>query len=84
MFFRFVLMDKRKSDLKEFLKKVKELRGFGDMNSYQVVRDFKTLAEDVPDEKLNTIIQDFSNPQTYKSGKEKLIKNVESELDDID
>ncbi|GGI29119.1 hypothetical protein [Pedobacter mendelii] len=76
-------MEQRKSDLKDFLKKVKELRGFGDMNSYQVVRDFKYLAEDEPDEKLDVIIEDLSNPQTYKIGKEKLIKKVEHKLKDL-
>ncbi|RNL52158.1 hypothetical protein [Pedobacter jejuensis] len=76
-------MEKRKSDLKDFLRKVKDLRGFGDMNSYQVVKDYKHLAEDEPDEKLNVIIEDFSNPQTYKEGKDKLIRKVERKLRDL-
>jgi len=73
-------MEKRKSELTSFLQKVKQLRGFGDMNSYKVVNEFKEIAGDVHEEKLKSIIEDFSKPDTYQNGKASLIKNVESEL----
>ncbi|MDN3588548.1 hypothetical protein QWY86_17840 [Pedobacter aquatilis] len=73
-------MEKRKSELTSFLQKVKQLRGFGDMNSYKVVSEFKQIAGDDYEEKLRNIIEDFSKPHTYQNGKSSLIKKVESEL----
>lgn len=73
-------MEKRKSELTSFLQKVKQLRGFGDMNSYKVVSEFKEIAGEEHEEKLKNIIEDFSKPHTYQNGKASLIKNVESEL----
>jgi len=50
------------------------------MNSYQVVNEFKTLSND-KDQKIEHIIEDFSNPETYYNGKNRLIKEVEDQLD---
>ncbi|GAA3981233.1 hypothetical protein GCM10022246_36640 [Pedobacter ginsengiterrae] len=73
-------MKKQNTQLKDFLARVKQLRGFGDMNSYQVVNEFKTLSND-KDQKIEHIIEDFSNPETYYNGKNRLIKEVEDQLD---
>jgi len=64
-----------------FLKKVMLLRGFGDMDSYKVISEYRELAEERSHEKLDLIIADFSDPKTYEKGKEKLIKEVRSFLD---
>ena len=73
-------MKKQNTQLKDFLARVKQLRGFGDMNSYQVVNEFKTLSND-KDLKIEHIIENFSNPETYYNGKNRLIKEVEDQLD---
>ena len=73
-------MKKQNTQLKDFLARVKQLRGFGDMNSYQVDNEFKTLSND-KDQKIEHIIEDFSNPETYYNGKNRLIKEVEDQLD---
>jgi len=73
-------MKKQNTQLKDFLARVKQLRGFGDMNSYQVVNEFKTLSND-KHQKIEHIIEDFSNPETYYNGKNRLIKEVEDQLD---
>lgn len=73
-------MKKQNTQLKDFLARVKQLRGFGDMNSYQVVNEFKTLSND-KDQKIEHIIEDFSNPATYYNGKNRLIKEVEDQID---
>lgn len=73
-------MKKQNTQLKDFLARVKQLRGFGDMNSYQVVNEFKTLSND-KDQKIEHIIEDFSSPETYYNGKNRLIKEVEDQLD---
>lgn len=74
-------MKQKNAELKDFLARVKQLRGFGDMNSYQVVNEFKELSSD-KNQKVEHIIEDFSNPETYYNGKNRLIKEVESQLND--
>ncbi|WP_316831182.1 hypothetical protein [Pedobacter aquatilis] len=66
---------KRKSDLSTFLQKVKQLRGFGDMNSYSLVTEFKDLGN-IPDYKIRNIIEDMSSPQTWNNGKSIFIETV--------
>ncbi|MFC3562261.1 hypothetical protein [Pedobacter jamesrossensis] len=65
----------RQSDLSTFLQKVKQLRGFGDMNSYSLVTEFKTLGN-IPDSKIKNIIEDMSSPQTWNNGKSIFIETV--------
>ncbi|WP_316831552.1 hypothetical protein [Pedobacter aquatilis] len=73
-------MEKRKTDLKSFLTRVKHLRGFGDMDAYKVASDFKKLSENEADESISNIIKDFSSLSTYDKAKQALIDKVESEL----
>ncbi|KQR66879.1 hypothetical protein [Pedobacter sp. Leaf176] len=65
----------KKSDLSIFLQKVMLLRGFGDMNSYSLVTEFKNLGK-IPDYKMKNIIQDMSSPQTWNNGKSIFIETV--------
>jgi len=65
----------RKSALSTFLLKVKQLRGFGDMNSYSLTTEFKSLAN-VSDSKINHIIEDMSSPKTWNNGKSIFIESV--------
>ncbi|MFC4211292.1 hypothetical protein ACFOWA_08880 [Pedobacter lithocola] len=65
----------RKSDLSTFLQRVKQLRGFGDMNSYILVAEFKDLGN-IPDYKINDIIEHMSCAQTWNNGKSIFIESV--------
>ncbi|MCZ4223150.1 hypothetical protein [Pedobacter rhodius] len=73
-------MEKRKTDLKTFLTRVKQLRGFGDMDAYKAAADFKKISENDADESISNIIKDFSDISTYDKGKSALINKIESEL----
>lgn len=73
-------MEKRKTDLKTFLTRVKQLRGFGDMDAYKAAADFKKISENAADESISDIIKDFSSVSTYDKAKRALIDKVESEL----
>jgi len=64
-----------KPDLSIFLQKVKQLRGFGDMNSYSLVTEFKNYGN-IPDYKIRSIIEDMSSPQTWNNGKLIFIETV--------
>jgi len=75
-----VLMEKSKTDLKTFLNRVKQLRGFGDMDAYKVAADFKKISENEADGSISDIINDFSSLSTYDKAKRALIDKVESEL----
>ncbi|GGI27545.1 hypothetical protein [Pedobacter mendelii] len=65
----------RKSDLSTFLQRVKQLRGFGDMNSYILVTEFKDIGN-IPEHKIQNIIEDMSSPQTWNNGKSIFIETV--------
>ncbi|RZL28201.1 MAG: hypothetical protein EOO96_21190 [Pedobacter sp.] len=65
----------QKSELCTFLQKVKQLRGFGDMNSYSLVTEFKGLGN-IPEYKIRTIIEDLSSPKTWNNGKLIFIETV--------
>ncbi|WP_231464011.1 MULTISPECIES: hypothetical protein [unclassified Pedobacter] len=65
----------RKSALSSFLLKVKQLRGYGDMNSYSLATEFKSIAN-VSDSMINHIIEDMSSPQTWNNGKSFFIETV--------
>lgn len=75
-----MLMGKSKTDLKTFLTRVKQLRGFGDMDAYKAATDFKKMSENEVDESISDIINDFSSLSTYDKAKRALIDKVESEL----
>ncbi|MCZ4222589.1 hypothetical protein [Pedobacter rhodius] len=62
-----------------FLKRVQQLRGYGDMDSYVLVNEFMKFAN-VPEKNLTGIIEDFSSPKTWIFGKRKLINDVETML----
>lgn len=70
------------SKMSTFLQKVKQLRGFGDMDSYSLVREFKNLGN-VPDEAIDGIIVYMASPQTWNFGKIAFIQNVENFIQDI-
>lgn len=65
----------KKSDLSNFLQRVKQLRGFGDMNSYSLVNEFKSIGN-IPESKITNIIEDMSSPQTWNNGKSIFIESV--------
>ncbi|MDN3587096.1 hypothetical protein QWY86_10480 [Pedobacter aquatilis] len=65
----------RKSALSSFLLKVKQLRGYGDMNSYSLAAEFKSIGN-VSDSKINHIIEDMSSPQTWNNGKSIFIESI--------
>jgi len=68
--------------LSTFLQKVKQLRGFGDMDSYSLVREFKNLCN-VPDDAIDGIIEDMASLQTWNFGKIAFIQNVENFIQEI-
>jgi len=70
-------MLKDNAQMSSFLKKVQQLRGYGDMDSYVLVKEMKKIAN-LSKENLDEIIEDFSAPQTWISGKIKLIHDVET------
>lgn len=72
---------KNNGDLQVFLKKVMFLRGFGDMDSYKVITEYKEIAQQGGEGKLDSIIADFSDPKTYEKGKKQLIKEVKQSID---
>lgn len=73
--------------LSSFLAKVKHLRGYGDMNSYNLVKEFRTLSNlsenPVPPDQVHNIINDLSAPSTWNIGKNNFIQNIETFIDDI-
>ncbi|MDN3586345.1 hypothetical protein QWY86_06685 [Pedobacter aquatilis] len=70
--------DKLKT-LDNFLFRVKQLRGYGDMNSFNLVNELKELYEVLPEspEKIDNIIKDLAAPQTWSNGKKALKDRVE-------
>lgn len=76
-------MEQRINDLREFLKKVKELRGYGDMNSYKVVKDYNELAQETANDHIDNIITALSSPRTFNDVKTKMISNASHELKEI-
>jgi len=70
------------TQLSTFLKRVQQLRGYGDMDSYCLVNEFKSLVN-VPENTVHNIIQDLSSPQTWNFGKSKFIDKVENVIEDI-
>ena len=70
------------SQMSSFLKKVQQLRGFGDMDSYSLVNEFKRFTN-LPENSLDRIIEDFSSPSTWNIAKRKLIDDVETVIGDI-
>ena len=48
--------------LKSFLKKIQQLQGYGDMNSYVLAYEYKKIT-DVSDTNLDKIIDAFSSPK---------------------
>ncbi len=72
------LMNTQEANLKSFLNKVKQLRGFGDMDSYRIVSELKNLKADLSEEQLHSVIQNFSTPESYDEGKNWIIDNLEN------
>ncbi|PWS26619.1 hypothetical protein DHW03_17810 [Pedobacter yonginense] len=70
------------SKMSSFLRKVKQLRGFGDMDSYSLVREFKNLVN-ASDGEIENIIENMASPQTWNYGKNAFIQNVENIIQDI-
>ena len=65
------------AQMSSFLKKVQQLRGYGDMDSYVLVKELKKIAN-LSKENLDEIIEDFSAPKTWILGKMKLINDIEA------
>lgn len=76
-------MERKASELKDFLKKVKELRGFGDMNSYKVVKDYDEIAQGAAKDNTHNIITALSSRLTFDEICRKMIVNAEQELDQL-
>jgi len=70
------------SQMSSFLRKVQQLRGFGDMDSYNLVNEFKKFGN-MPENSLNKIMEDFSSPRTWNIAKSRLIDNVETVIGEI-
>jgi len=68
--------------LKSFLKKIQQLRGYGDMNSYVLAYEYKKIA-DVSDTNLEKIIDAFSSPKTWYLGKTKFIDDIETQIGEV-
>ena len=73
-------MEKRKTDLKTFLTRVKHLRGFGDMDAYKAAADFKKISLNEAGDEISEIMKDFSQLATYNKAKQALIDKIELEL----
>jgi len=76
-------MNMSKTELSAFLRKVKHLRGFGDMDSYKYVRKLEDLGHNDKYE-LRRIIDGFSTPETYSTAKKALINQIEKRINDTD
>ncbi|WP_316829646.1 hypothetical protein [Pedobacter aquatilis] len=70
------------SQMSSFLKKVQQLRGFGDMDSYNLVNEFKKFTN-ASENNINRMIEDFSSPRTWNVAKRNLIDDVETVIGDI-
>ena len=68
--------------LKSFLKKIQQLKGYGDMNSYVLAYEYKKIA-DVSDTNLEKIIDAFSSPKTWYLGKTKFIDDIETQIGEV-
>lgn len=66
------------NQLSSFLSKVRRLRGFGDMDAYRLVDEYRSLSGSVPETRINKMINDLSSPLTYQMAKERFIDSVES------
>ncbi|KQR66931.1 hypothetical protein ASF92_19460 [Pedobacter sp. Leaf176] len=75
------MMNKSKTELSAFLRKVKHLRGFGDMDSYKYVRKLEDLGH-ADKYELRQIIDGFSTPETYDMAKSALIIQIEKRIED--
>lgn len=69
--------------LTNFLFKVRQLRGYGDMDSYRLVNDFKKLHDGVDEVQVNRIIHEFSSHETYDLGKQHFIQGINSLMDEV-
>ncbi|PWS29014.1 hypothetical protein DHW03_04050 [Pedobacter yonginense] len=73
--------------LNTFLARVKHLRGYGDMNSYNLVKEFKSFGKltenPLPSNQVDDIINELSSPRTWNNGKNNFIQNIETFIDDI-
>jgi len=74
-------MNKSKTELSAFLRKVKHLRGFGDMDSYKYVKKLEDLGHN-DEHELRKIIDGFSTPETYGIAKNALINQIEKRIKD--
>ncbi|WP_231459283.1 MULTISPECIES: hypothetical protein [unclassified Pedobacter] len=63
------------------MKKIQLLQGYGDMNSYALAQEYKKFAN-VSEIKLNKIVDAFSSPRTWHSGKRKFIDDIETQIGD--
>jgi len=70
-------MLKDNTQVSSFLKKVQQLRGYGDMDSYVLVKELMKFAN-FSEKNLDEIIEDFSSPKTWILGKMKLINDIEA------
>ena len=70
-------MLKDNAQVSSFLKKVQQLRGYGDMDSYVLVKELMKFAN-FSEKNLDEIIEDFSSPKTWILGKMKLINDIEA------
>ncbi|MCZ4221984.1 hypothetical protein [Pedobacter rhodius] len=61
--------------LDHFLSRVKQLHGYGDMNSYLLVKELKSMNK-ISEISENEIIENFASPKTWDSGKKSLEKNI--------
>lgn len=73
--------------LNTFLHKVKQLRGYGDMSSYALAKEFEPLAKLSPEnpetKSTEDIIADFNSVQNWNNAKNNLIQNVEAVIEKI-
>ncbi|WP_316832906.1 hypothetical protein [Pedobacter aquatilis] len=68
--------------LDSFLARVKQLRGYGDMNSYTLVKELKNL-EGISEASENELIENLASPETWKAAKRSLVQNVQSAIHDV-
>ncbi|MFC3560150.1 hypothetical protein [Pedobacter jamesrossensis] len=71
---------KKNHELKQLLVKVKQLRGFGDMDTYRLASTPEIYQNSGAANIRDKIIEEFSDPITYSQARKRLIVEIESQI----
>ncbi|WP_443936424.1 hypothetical protein [Pedobacter sp. MW01-1-1] len=68
-----------KATLNLFLRKVNQLNGYGDMDTYRLVKEFKQLTN-ASELVFLQLLKELSNPDTWSQGKEHFIQEITNKI----